>query len=301
MGVYGKYDILFTRRRIGFLFLVVTTFRQRENDLFTGSGFLVHIQGIPCEMERIMKIAKKHNLYVIEDCAQAFGAVENGKAVGTWGDAAAFSLQANKIITCGEGGIFCCKKAEHFEKAKMYHDNGGSRYGDNYPVWNLPECSFGENFKITEIQSAIALTQLDKFKMIKERQQRLYKLFSDKLNVPMRMGRAGSDYVPVSVCIYFNSSKECNQFIYKCNQHGIPYDTYCDKLLTSYTTFKRKSTWHPNFRPYPDDYQLNLCSNADRYMESTAWLPLCPVLNEEEIDNIINISNQTYLEISEAQ
>lgn len=264
----------------------------------TKAIMVVHIQGMPCDMEHIMEIAKKHNLYIIEDCAQSFGAIEKGKAVGTWGDAAAFSLQANKIITCGEGGVFCCKETEHYENAKRYHDNGGSRYGDNYPVWNLPECSFGENFKITEIQSAIALAQLNKFQTIKQRQQYIYKCFSDNLNAPMRIGRAASDYVPISICIYFNGTEKCEQFIYKCNQYGIPYDTYCDKLLISYTTFQKNSTWHTNFKPYPDDYQFNSCPNAEVYMESTAWLPICPTLNEEEIDNIIKITNQVYLELT---
>jgi len=107
-----------------------------------------------------MDIAKKHNLYIIEDAAQAFGASYGDKLIGTFGDAAAMSLQGNKIITCGEGGIFTCKEREKFIRAMRYHDNGGKRVTeDSYPVWDEEECSFGENFKITELQSAIANEQ----------------------------------------------------------------------------------------------------------------------------------------------
>ena len=72
----------------------------------TKAIMVVHMQGSPANMKEIMKIAKKHNLKVIEDTAQALGAELNGKKVGTFGDCGAFSLQAGKTITCGEGGFF---------------------------------------------------------------------------------------------------------------------------------------------------------------------------------------------------
>ncbi|RLG98512.1 glutamine--scyllo-inositol aminotransferase, partial [Candidatus Bathyarchaeota archaeon] len=63
----------------------------------------VHLQGVPCRMDELMEIAEKHGLKVIEDCAQAAGAKYKGRRVGSIGDVGAFSLQLNKLITCGDG------------------------------------------------------------------------------------------------------------------------------------------------------------------------------------------------------
>ena len=78
----------------------------------------IHIQGQPCDMVKIMKIAKKHNLIVIEDTAQALGSCINGKKAGTFGDCGAFSLQAGKTITCGEGGFLATNNKKYIKLQK---------------------------------------------------------------------------------------------------------------------------------------------------------------------------------------
>ena len=65
----------------------------------------VHLSGVPCRMDRIMDIAERHNLMVVEDCAQSCGTAYRGRQIGTWGHLGAFSLQFSKIITSGEGGV----------------------------------------------------------------------------------------------------------------------------------------------------------------------------------------------------
>ncbi|MHB8205047.1 MAG: DegT/DnrJ/EryC1/StrS family aminotransferase, partial [Desulfomonilaceae bacterium] len=72
----------------------------------------VHMYGHPCDMESIMAIARKHNLYVIEDCAEAHGAEVNGRKVGGIGDVSCFSFYGNKILTTGEGGMVVCNDDE---------------------------------------------------------------------------------------------------------------------------------------------------------------------------------------------
>lgn len=135
---------------------------EKNISLKTKAILAIHMQGQPCDMNKIMKIAKKHNLIVIEDTAQAFGAELNGKKAGTIGDCGAFSLQAGKTITSGEGGFIATNSKKIYDIAKMYHDNGGFRVGCDYPTWENKNTIFGENFKITELQSAIANEQLKK-------------------------------------------------------------------------------------------------------------------------------------------
>src|SRR5207245_8888025 len=82
----------------------------------------VHMYGHPCDMTAIMKIARRHNLYVIEDCAIAHGAEVNGQKVGTFGDVAGFSFYGNKIVTTGEGGLVLCNDDRLSERLRFLQD-----------------------------------------------------------------------------------------------------------------------------------------------------------------------------------
>ncbi len=83
----------------------------------TKAIMLVHVWGVPCDMDRILEIARKHNLAVIEDCAHAHGAMYHGKKVGTFGDVAMFSLQGSKVMTAGEGGVLVTNNRTYYERA----------------------------------------------------------------------------------------------------------------------------------------------------------------------------------------
>ena len=77
----------------------------------------IHMAGCPCDMDAIMAIAKKHNVAVLEDCAQCNGGTYEGKKVGTFGDMGMFSLQLNKNMTCGEGGLIITNNEKLYYKA----------------------------------------------------------------------------------------------------------------------------------------------------------------------------------------
>jgi dTDP-4-amino-4,6-dideoxygalactose transaminase len=126
---------------------------------------VVHLAGWPCEMEDIMALAKEHDLKIIEDCAQAHGSSYKGRPVGSIGDIGAFSFCQDKIITtAGEGGMITLNSNEIYEKAWAYKDHGKSydavyrRTHESGFRW-LHE-SFGTNWRLTEIQSAIGRLQL---------------------------------------------------------------------------------------------------------------------------------------------
>ena len=90
----------------------------------TKAVIVIHYQGGPANMDKILSIAGKHSIKVIEDCAQAFGGQYKGKFLGTMGDIAIASFQNNKMITCGEGGILYTNNEEYFVRAVRYHDLG---------------------------------------------------------------------------------------------------------------------------------------------------------------------------------
>lgn len=128
----------------------------------------VHLAGWPCDMDEIMSVAIEHNLKVIEDCAQAHGAKLNGKPVGSFGDIACWSFCQDKIITTGGEGGMVATNTEHLYKAMWsYKEHGkcldlvsGIEHGNGGFKWL--HTSIGSNFRMTEMQAAIGLLQLDK-------------------------------------------------------------------------------------------------------------------------------------------
>jgi hypothetical protein len=127
----------------------------------------VHLAGWPCDMDPILKLAEESGLYVIEDCAQAHGAKYKGRPVGSMGDVGTFSFCQDKILsTGGEGGIIVTNNKALFESAWSYKDHGKSFkavYDQHHaPGFRWLHESFGTNWRMTELQSALGRVQLRK-------------------------------------------------------------------------------------------------------------------------------------------
>lgn len=120
---------------------------------------VVHEFGAPCNMEKIMKVAKKYNLYVIEDAACALGTRFQGQHVGTFGDIGCFSWHPRKAITTGEGGALVIKDQKLFEKIKLLRNHGVHRDENGTIDFLLP----GFNYRLTEFQAVLGDMQLKRF------------------------------------------------------------------------------------------------------------------------------------------
>lgn len=119
---------------------------------------VVHIFGHPADMDPIMKIAKKYNLFVIEDCAQAPLTIYKGKKVGTIGDIGVFSLNYHKHIHTGEGAMVTTNNRELAQKLQLIRNHSENVLENMEFTNNLS--MFGFNYRLTEIQAAIGITQL---------------------------------------------------------------------------------------------------------------------------------------------
>lgn len=117
----------------------------------------VHLGAQMADMDALMEIAERHNLIVVEDCAHAHGAKWRGQGAGTIGHFGSFSLQSSKTLTSGEGGVLICKTKELAEKA-MSVVNCGRPPGEDGPVQIM-----GANFRMSELQSALAAVGLERF------------------------------------------------------------------------------------------------------------------------------------------
>jgi dTDP-4-amino-4,6-dideoxygalactose transaminase len=141
----------------------------------TKAIIVVHLAGWPAEMDKIMRLASKHNLIVIEDCAQAHGAKYQNKPVGSFGHLGAFSFCQDKIMTTGgEGGMLVTNDQNLWRSAWEYKDHGKSWDKVNTtaksPGFRWLHDGFGTNLRLTEMQSAIGLSWLAKLnKQVEQR------------------------------------------------------------------------------------------------------------------------------------
>jgi dTDP-4-amino-4,6-dideoxygalactose transaminase len=147
----------------------------------------VHLAGWPCDMDPILQLARARGLKVIEDCAQATGATYKGRPVGSMGDVNAFSFCQDKIMTTGgEGGMLITNDAEAWKRAWAFKDHGKSYdavYNREHPSgfrW-LHE-SFGTNWRLTEMQSAMGRVLLRKLPHMVEKRRRLAAVLTERFS-----------------------------------------------------------------------------------------------------------------------
>ncbi len=147
----------------------------------------VHLAGWPCDMDGFADLAARHDLLLIEDCAQAHGATYKGRPVGSLGDVAAWSFCQDKIMTTGgEGGMVTTNSASVWEAAWAYKDHGKSWDAvysqDHPPGFRWQHESIGSNFRLTEVQSAIGRYQLNKMPQWHDERVRNARLLSEILS-----------------------------------------------------------------------------------------------------------------------
>ncbi|HEY8743448.1 MAG TPA: DegT/DnrJ/EryC1/StrS family aminotransferase, partial [Chloroflexota bacterium] len=126
----------------------------------------VHIAGLPCDMERILAVAQRHDLRVIEDAAQAIGGVWQGRRVGTIGDAGCYSFQASKNLPAGEGGAVVTNDPVLGDRAFSLMHIGRVAGGDFYTHYVL-----GWNYRLTELQAALLLSQFERYPALQQRRR----------------------------------------------------------------------------------------------------------------------------------
>ena len=135
----------------------------------------VHLYGHPCDMDPILALAREHNLWVVEDAAEAHGARYRGRPVGSLGDLACFSFYGNKIITTGEGGMVVTANREWADRAAFLRDHAMTKA----PHYYHPEIGF--NYRMTNIQAAIGCAQMEEVTTLLERKRAIAAAYREGL------------------------------------------------------------------------------------------------------------------------
>ena len=253
----------------------------------------VHMMGYPCDMEKIMAVAKKHNLFVLEDACQGNGGFFKGKRLGSIGDAGAFSFNYFKIISAGEGGALLTNNQEIFEKALIYHDSGAIAYfGDQMNGFSTePVC--GTEYRIGEITSAIMREQFKKLDGI------VSDLRKNKALLMKEIGD-GVEYIPsndydgdsgIALTIKFSSEEKCKDFAEKT---GAMIPGYCGRHV--YNDWKpileKKGAFHPLMNPFnfevnkKVEYSEDMCKKSLTILKKCAHISIDPDWAEAEVKEL---------------
>jgi perosamine synthetase len=236
----------------------------------------VHLYGYPCPMPEVVELAKTHNLRVIEDAAEAFGASVNKQLVGSFGDAACFSFFGNKTITTGEGGAVLLKDPELFERAKMLRDHGMSttrRY------WHLEA---GFNFRMTNLQAAVGVAQMERIGAILEKKQRILDFYLERFG-------GMKEFIQQQACP--GGKPSCWLYTLLLSDHaGIDRDDLAARLIRN--GIETRPTFYPlhtmpAFEGFAGDRSFPV---AEHIAARGLSFPSAATLTDQGLDNICAVS-----------
>lgn len=255
----------------------------------------VHLAGQPCDMDPIMKLAKRHNLYVIEDCSQAHGAKYKNRYVGSIGHMGAFSLMAGKHHTSGgQGGMVITNHRDFYWNAKRFADRG--KPFNSKEKYNL---FLGLNYRMTELEAAIGRIQLKKLKNIVRKRQSIYKKLKVSISglKAIRLWKIIKDAEPSYwFCfLHFDKSKikvNKERFVKAVKAEGIPVieARFYQEVFYKQPWIKNRQTYGTSGYPW-SVYRKDLdytgsCPQAEKALDDHMFIYIHEGWGEKEVKDI---------------
>lgn len=254
---------------------------ERKITSRTKAIIAVHYTGQPCEMDEITAIAKKHNLVVIEDGAQVISGEYKGKKIGSISDMTTFSFHPVKPVTTGEGGMVTTNNEELYQRLKLFHTHGITREESllthNEGPWYYEQLELGYNYRITDIQCALGISQM----------KRLDQFAAHRRKLAHR----------------YNEAFACCKDIVTPYQHPDCLSSYHLYMIQVPTEHRREIFenlrnkgigvnvhYIPVYKlPYYQQhgYQNTCCPNAEAFYARAITLPLYADMTEEQVDYVV--------------
>lgn len=268
----------------------------------------VHINGFPCNMDNIIDLAKKHNLYVIEDACQSVGGLYKGKRLGTIGDAGAFSFNYFKIISCGEGGALLTNKREIFERALIYQDSSAVAYfGDQLSDFSTP-CFCGEEYRSNELCAAVINVQLNRLDDILKdlRKNKAYIMNALKDMCAFVPSHDVKGDCSTNLSFFFETEKEARAFAANENIKGTVIIDRSKHIYRDWAPIiEKRGAFNPLMDPFKmeankdivPDYHADMCPKTLDLLSRTVDLAVNPDDTKEILDQKIEIYKKAIAEI----
>ncbi|MCB9721751.1 MAG: DegT/DnrJ/EryC1/StrS family aminotransferase [Candidatus Omnitrophica bacterium] len=252
----------------------------------TRAILVIHFAGVPCDMDRIMPLARERELSVIEDCAHAIETEYHGRKTGTFGEFGCFSFYATKNITTGEGGMVISAHEDWINRIKVMALHGMSqdawkRFSDDgYKHYFVMDRGF--KYNMMDLQAAIGLHQLRKIEEFWLRRQEIWRRYLSAFSdLPLGLPPAGDDGNRHAYHLFTVTLDE--------KRTGISRDRFLEEMtrrkigvgvhylaIPEHPFYQRNYGWEPNDYPHARDYG-----------RSTVSLPLSPKLTDDDINDVI--------------
>lgn len=246
----------------------------------------VDFTGQAVELDRLTQICKEKNIVLIEDAAHSIGTKYSGKAVGSIADMTTFSFHPVKTVTGGEGGAVLTNSEELYKKLLLFRSHGITRESDmleneSHGAWYYEQIDLGYNYRITDIQCALILSQLDKLESFSDRRNQIVEKYNEAFSkMPELFVQEEIEESETTRHLYILRIKPENLNIDRkgffealaaenicCNVHYIPV------------------YWHPYYQKL--GYEKGLCPHAEKLYNEMISLPLYYSLSDEDVNDVI--------------
>lgn len=245
----------------------------------------VHYMGQPVDMDEIVAIARKHRLTVIEDAAHALGATYKGKKIGGIGNLAVFSLHPVKLITTGEGGVVTTDDGYLYERLLRFRSHGITRnigqFAEYHGPWYYEMQDLGFNYRLTDIQAALGLSQMNKLDAFIARRTEIARRYTEafagmlELMVPQqRLDRASGWHLYIIKLNLFRLRVGRRQIFEALLEENIGVNVHYIPVY-----------YHPYYQR--SGYKKGTCPQAEDLYERIITLPLFPKMTDQDVTDVI--------------
>jgi len=259
----------------------------------TRAILVVHLAGNPADMDAINAVAKKHNIPVIEDCAQSHGCKYKGRAVGTFSNFGCYSLNEFKHIACGDGGVIITDDEAIATKLRLATDKAYSRA----PGAKREPLFLANNYRMTELQGAVAIAQLRKLPSIIQRRQswcgRLRDRISPLPGLSQPVTTPNGEHSWWFYMMRVNDKElgaSTDDFTAALKAEGLPTSAhYIGMCIYEYPIFTKHTAFERGQHPYQKrEYRKGLCPNAEDILKTCVMLSINEGYTDEDLDQTVH-------------
>ncbi|OOR98515.1 UDP-4-amino-4,6-dideoxy-N-acetyl-beta-L-altrosamine transaminase [Canicola haemoglobinophilus] len=257
----------------------------------------VHFAGLACDMDRIIALAKKYNLKVVEDAAHAFPTLYKGKLIGTLdSDATVFSFYANKTMTTGEGGMVVSRDKTLIDRMKVMRLHGISRdaferYQSKTPAWYYEVIEPGFKYNLPDICAALGLQQLKKIDRFYQKRLEMANKYEEVLSSlpiilpPKALGNNTHAWHIYPIRLKADCGISRDEFIIKMSEKGIGCSVH-------FIPLHKQPIWRDSYHLKPEDFPI-----AEQVYQNILSIPLFTKMTDEDQNRVINAMKEIFAEL----